>query len=791
MKAYLLSLFLFCTVASLKAQTIKGQVTEAKTGHALSFATLSLTGQSEITDIYHTNCDSTGNFIFSKLSPGTYTLVAGMVGYQKTSIQVALSPNQSLDVGKLVMTEDINLLNTVTINGGTPNFSSKNGQLKIVVATNPYFKASTSMSEVLRKLPGLQVSQEGVMLFASGATPTIFIDGKPVNMNAEEVQSYISGLSPENVESIELITNPSARYDGHYQGIIDIRIKRSSSLGLKGNYSLRYQKYQRGMAENSLLLNYKTKKFAYALSTTAANGSTYYRYYALQLLQNSNALETDTRTIARNNNYNIQASVSFEVSKSQELTAYIRTFQLERNALTGNQLTTTNGQQTVLISQNIGETSAMPTQQNYAGGISYDLKRGNGQLQLLATAAQIDNRQPEDIRYGVQPGLPPSSYWKTRSSNAITIQTIQGDYTHKIGKTTIELGGKFALSNTENNLRYDTLYNGQFYLDPSRSNQFSYREQVSAGYAAIGSSLGKISYNLAMRTEHTSTLASSATDNSLTERNYFKWLPSASLNYQLSKASALNLAYSNKLTRPGFQALNPFRFYYSARHYWIGNPMLQPSTTQQVSLTFSNPILNISFNGGREKQPMSRYPEYDNETNVLIFKGDNLPYRDFLNLQASIPLKLTPWWRINHNLNVFYNKEIRPYLGRIFQLPIYNYTINGSQIFTLKKLTIDLSYSLESKSGNGIYIFAPVRTLDLGFQRSWIKRRLTGKLQAQDIFDGGKRRIIFREKAIMNNDFYHYNATRRLIFAISYSFGSSNHQQKELKKSDEENRVGG
>lgn len=791
MRTYLLFFFLLYAVVNLKAQTIKGRLTEAKTGLPISYASLSMTNGSDQINAYHTSSDSTGSFLFAKLRPGTYTLTAGMMGHQRLSMEITIAQVLlEIDLGILIMYEDTNLLNTVTITGGRPNFSSNNGQLTVAVANNPFFKATTNLTEVLRRLPGLQVNPDGTMLLSSGAAPTVFIDGKPVNMSPEEIQGYLAGLSPVNVESIELISQPSARHDGQFQGIIDIRLKRNASLGLKGSYNLRYQQNQHGLVDNTLSLDYKTPKFAFGLSTAATNGGSYYRYQALQLLQNTNCLFTNTRTITANNNYNIQARASFEPGKDHALEAYLRTFQFNRNAQTYNQLNTMDSYQTTILSQSKGETQARPRQRNYAGGLNYELNKGNSQLQILYTAAQIDNSQQEEIINWIPDIDQMPSYWKTNSSNNILIQTAQADYTLKIATGKLDLGGKYAITNTDNDLRYDTLSNGSFHLDPSRTNQFSYREQVSAAYLSFGGGFGKFIYNLALRTEHTSTRTSSVTDNSRIDRNYLKWLPSAGLTYQLDKISQFSFNFSKRLTRPSFSALNPFRFYYSARHYWIGNPMLQPSTTSLFSLSYSRSTLNISISGGRENDPMVRYPEYDPNTNMLIFKGDNLPYRNFLSLSASMPFNITSWWKTINNLSLFYNKELRPYFGRTFQIPVYNYTLNGSQLLTIKKLTIDLSYNLESKSGSSLYIFAPVRTMDFGLQRAWLNGKLNSKLAVQDIFDGGKRRIIFREKSIMDNDFYHDNSTRRLVLSLSYSFGRSSHSKKEIKRSEEENRAG-
>ena len=779
------------TTLSINAQTIRGKIIDGKSNQQLPFVSLSLSDYAAVPKVRYTGSDSTGKFEFSSLSKGKYLLTASLMGYQKFQQEFTINTDSlnEIDLGNLIMIEDANLLQTVTIVGGTPNFTSSNGQLKIGIANNAFFKSASNLMDVFRKLPGLQVNPDGTMLMGSRTSPTLFVDGKPVNLNGDEIQAYLSSLSPEMVESIEMINQPSSKYDGQYQGIIDVKLKRSQSLGLKGIYNLRFQQNNNGILENNLSLTHKTKRFVYSLNLGHTIGSTYYRYHALQFLANTNAMVTDTKTITENHNFTLQGRVAFEPRSGQRIEAFVRTYQINRNGKTGNELTTWNNAQNSILSIQQSNNNSHPKQHNYAGGINYDAEFKTGELHILTTLAQVDNRQNEDIRNSDQINNMLLSYWKTNSRNNILIRSFQADYVQQISFGKLEFGAKYAHTSTENNLRYDTLGTNGFNLDPNRSNLFSYGEYITAGYLSYLGNQGKFNYSLGLRAEHTKSLANSITENKLTERNYLKWLPSIGLTYNIDKSQQLSINYSRRLTRPTFDALNPFRFYYSPRHYWIGNPYLQPSTTNLFSLSYSRKAFNIAINAGRENDPMVRYPEYDPVTNVLAFMGTNLPYRDFANVQVSMPITINAWWKMNNSVGLFYNKELRPYLGQTFQIPVYNYTINGSQVFTINQLLIDLSYNYESKSGNGIYVFAPVYTFDLALQRSWLKNKVSTKLALQDIFNNGQRRVIFREKSIIDNDFYHDNGTQRLVFSITYNFGSSTYKGREMKRSEEERRI--
>lgn len=788
MKHLLLLCLFACASFLLPAQTIKGKLLDGKTNQPIPMANLALTDQGQPTVTKYAHSDTAGLFEFNAIANGKYLLLVSLMGYQKLQKEILVN-GHNLDLGNVFMAEDASLLKEVTIMGGTPGFSTQNGQLKVGVANNAFFKSSTNLLDVFKKLPGLQVNQDGTMQLASRATPTLFVDGKPVNMNSDEILTYLSSLSPDMVESIEMINQPSSRYDGEYQGIIDVKLKRNQSLGLRGTYNARLQRNNYTLLDNNLSLVYKTDRFIYDLKLGHTTGSTFYKYHALQFLTNTNAMVTDTRTETANQNYNIQAKVAYELQKGQSLEAFVRTFQIDREATSRNLLITQSADLNNTLGLVTSNNDALPRQHNYAGGLNYDAQFKNSELHVIASVAQVDNRQTEDIQNHNVFRNVLMNYWKTNSRNNILIRTAQADYTQNLDQGKLDFGGKFAYTTTQNKLRYDTLGSNGFSLDPNRSNEFGYQEYIAAAYLSYSGQWNKFSYSLGLRTEYTATEANSVTTGLVTNRKYLKWLPSASITHAINATEQLTLSYSRRMTRPTFAMLNPFRFYYSPRHYWIGNPYLQPSTTSLLSLSYSRKALNVSLNAGRENDPMERYPEYNPATNELIFLGRNIPYRDFVNLLFNMPLTVNKWWRMNNNLGFYYNRELRPYFGRTYKIPIYNFTLNGSQVFSLKDWLFDVSYTYESRSGNGLYIMKPVYGVDFGLQKAWFNNKVNTKLTLYDAFDSIKRGLVFRDKTIFNNDFYHYFGAQRLVFAFTYNFGSSTYKARESKKTDEENRA--
>ena len=341
-------------------------------------------------------------------------------------------------------------------------------------------------------------------------------------------------------------------------------------------------------------------------------------------------------------------------------------------------------------------------------------------------------------------------------------------------------------------MQYDTLNTAHVFVpDSGRSNRFQYDEYISAGYFSYERKVKKLHYAVSLRIEHTYTVANAITQDQVTKRNYLRWLPSVSVVYAISENKQLRLSYTRRMTRPDFAQLNPFRFYSSPLNYWIGNPYLQPSTTDVLSISYSRKAFTISFNIGRESDPLTRYPEYDSVTNILEYLGRNLPYNDFANIEAGFPLTINTWWRMNHTIGVYYIKEQTPYHGVIYRIPVRSYTISGSQVFSLPGgFALDLSYYYRSKGGNGLYIYKPMWNIDLALQKTWLKGKLNSRLNFYDLFDSYRVYYVFREKRILNNELQHWFGTRRVALTLGFSFGKSTHTAKQSSKTEEENRSG-
>lgn len=552
--------------------------------------------------------------------------------------------------------DSVATISEVIIQSSRRDLKLNQGNIVMNVSGNKNFKTSTNILEVLRKTPGVTVDSEDGIFIGGRVSPAIFINGKPVVMSTQELQSYLKSLSPEMVESLEVNTNPSSKYDAEFKGIIDIKLKKNTNLGWIGNYIGNTSINKFNYKENSLNLSYNTEKISYNLQLGYNNGISTYRYNALQRLANTNVMRTQTYQKDDVEIYTVQTGIDYKLNDKNRFGVNVRGNFRDSERIRLGSLYTVNKDETQLVFNTESKNPINYFQDNYGITADYSFQHKNFKLSFLGNYLSVKNKQEDDFLNSDKPTSQLLSYWRSNLLNKINIYTGQIDISQKIGEATFEAGLKLSDTKTNNMIRYDTLStNKQFIFDSTRSNQFSYKEKIFAGYWAYSQKFNKFQINAGLRFENTQSISNAVTIDSVVSRNYLKWLPSLSVSYAFNKSSEVSLSYSRKITRPVFSQLNPFRFYYSPLNYWIGNPYLQPSFTNQIKAAYRYKNWVTSFTIGKETDVMTRYPIYNSETNVLEFLGTNLPYRNFASLEMSFPIKIAKWWNINTQFAGYYN----------------------------------------------------------------------------------------------------------------------------------------
>lgn len=768
-----------------------GQIIDSFNRMGIGYASITLLKIPDSTAVRGVQADSAGRFELANINAGSYVLQLTALGYlsQQRSLQLDAGIGHKA-IGIVALIRDEQALKAVVVQGERRGIQVRDDKMILQVTGNSLFKAAANVLDILAKAPGVTVNTDGSLLMQGRNVPVIFIDGKPTAMSAEEQVAYLNGLLPDQIESVELIANPSARYDAQYKAIIDIRL-RKQGLGWKGsvNTTLRQNKYT--YADNGLQVNMGTRKFTYGLRVGYMVGNDPYTYRALQHLANTNYMATLTNNKTSQNNLNVQGSVDYLFKKDQTFGLTIKSWRADRERLSLNSLHFSDDSRQQLLDATESRSLANQSPTNQVINLSYDGAWDKHTLNVFASYGMILNRQQEDIqnRNSLQDVL--ISYWKTAMKNDITLRSGQVDYTRTIPYGTLEMGARFAYITTNNDLRYDTLNTEmRFVPDAGRTNRFIYDEYISAAYWGWARKGKRFSFKASLRAEHTYTRANAVTVQEIKKRNYLTWLPGVNLSYTLRPNEVFSLAFTRRMTRPTFDQLNPFRFYFSPLNYWVGNPYLLPSVTSMLALTYSYKDLQVLLNLGREKDRLTRYPEYNRVTNDLLYLGTNLPYHDFGSIEVSYSLSLTKWWKVVQNAGAYYHKEQMPYFGKTYAIPVTDYSFSGSHVFTIPSgITADISWRHKSRSGNSLYIIKPIGAIDLGVQKAWLQGRLNTRVNFYDLLNTSIVRYQFREEDVINNKLSHRGYAQRASVSVSYGFGKAKTRARQNRTTEEENRV--
>lgn len=787
-KMTLLSLLLLLAFCSFSQVQIQGIVKDSETKMVLTNINLTLSVDSS--NRYQTQTDSLGRFAFSVQSGKTYILVTSSSVYRELIRYLHPGNTTSFDAGDILLEPASKDLDEIVVKAPQRTITTKEGNTVIRIAGNPELATTVNLLDVLKRLPGIIVDGDNGLQTGNGVIPVIFVDGRPLLLNNQEQVNYLKSLTPDKVASIELITNPSARYDGEYKAIIDIKLLPDKTLGWSGNYNGLLEQNQVTNSEQTVNLAYRQKKLAYYSFLGYTRGKTIYRYGAYQHLANTDILQTRQEQISLSNTYNLQLGLDYTPGTNQKAGILFRHYRPDVQRERSGSLLSTDKTGNSIVFDNNSDNPVDFKQYNTALTIDYSLQQKDWQLNLLGNVLAVTNQQQDEFINSNRQTGQKLDHWKADLLNKIRIYTGQADINRQIKTWKLDAGIKFSHSATNNNLRYDTLdIQNKWNYDAGRSNNFLYKENIQAGYLIVSGKLGIIQFNTGLRAEHTNSISNSVTLDSVVKNRYTKWLPSFSISYLLNANQELSLSYTTKLTRPNFGQLNPFRFYFSALNYWIGNPYLLPATTRQARISYRYKKLILEFNAGREKNVLARYPIYDTITNELAYLGRNWPRRNFANLLISFPVTIKSWWDLSYQLTGYYNKQKTPYLDKVYDLDVYNYISRLNQTFSLpRQITVNLLFNYESRTGNSLYIIKPMYNIDIGLQRLWFGR-LNTKLSVNDIFNTYHQYLIFRYKAILNNELSHWWGMQKLQLSISYNMNKSAFKVRKSFVLEEEGRT--
>ena len=740
---------LFFLNLQLNAQTrskITGEVND--NNKPLSGATILLQKASD-SSIAKTNVtDSKGNFSFEEVIAADYFITVTNVGYQKyfserftvKEGEDFILPTVSLLVAEKSMTG-------VTVTAKKPIIEVK-ADRTIFNVENSINATGSNAFELLQKSPGVITDKDDNISLKGKNGVRVYIDGKPTQMNSADLAAYLKSINSVDIEAIEMISNPSAKYDAQGNaGIINIKLKKNKKYGLNGTASAGLNVGINPKTNSSISLNYRNKKtnwFSNYSNNWSKNESNFYLYRE----QSDSSYDQASKQYSEGWSHNLKAGADFFISSTQTI-GFIAT---------GNTSDMNNFTQSKTLIKSIA--GAKHGQTLYASN-TIPSKTTNGNFNINYRFADTSGHELNvDADYGIyrnrrssyQPNAYYSPYpeepqyeknYRNNTPTNINIISAKVDYETGFKKGKLGIGAKFSDVKTDNTFDFYNVINNEDQIDAARSNSFTYKENVNAGYINYNRPLNpKWAMQAGVRVENT------ISDGNLTrvdgivqnddrvQRNYTDLFPSAAITFNQSMKHIFNLTYSRRIDRPNYQDLNPFENKLDELTYQKGNAFLRPQYTNSFELTHT---YKYRFNTTVSYSHINDYRAQIIDTAEKIrsyITQRNLASQDIYNINFSLPFQVKKWWSIYANINAFhslYKAEFGE--GKQVDIAVISANIYMQQSFTIGQgLTGELSgfYSAPSVWA-GTFKSKAIGTLDIGLQKQLFNNKATFKVSYTDL----------------------------------------------------------
>ncbi|MCC8410899.1 TonB-dependent receptor family protein [Mucilaginibacter sp. UR6-1] len=772
-------------------------------GKPMEFATLSLLRAKDSSIVKGTMADANGKYAFEKITAGDYIVAATTMGYQKSHSAKFTLGSQAVNLPALSMQPASQSLKTVNITAAKPLVERKADRL-VMNVENSIVATGNSALEVLERAPGVTVDKDDNISLQGKAGVTVMINDKLTYLSSTQLANLLRSTDGSTIQSIELITNPSSKYDAAgNSGIINIKLKKNKQSGFNGSltagagYGLNFRD------NTSLNLNIKEGDWNFFGSfsrgdikrentmnllrtVTNSTGTTFFNQrtdFVNQVHFNNYRFGADYNTSKRNV---IGFIVSGDHSNGFDDNGNVTNIGPSFNQVDSVQNTPSTIDQSFRnIALNLNDKFDIDTLgQSISVDVDYSKFRNNSNALYTTNFFLGDGTQYKDPL--MIANITPSK---------ITINTQKVDYVKPLNKTLkLELGAKFSFVKTDNDLqaKIDSTGNG-LVDDAGRTNHFIYDEKIKAGYFNLSKEFKTTSVQLGLRAEHTKSKGDLVTTNNVVERSYLNFFPTLFVNQKLGKKHELGFNYSRRIDRPSYEDLNPFVYYLDQFTYSQGNPFLKPQYTNSFELNYTyNKTINLSFNYSHTSDVFTEVILTDTVRKATYQTNLNFNSQDSYSLNLNTPYTLFKWWTGNLTFTGFYNNfKANDLLGGNLNKGRASFFVKTTNTFLLpKEIKAEIMTFYQSSVAYGIYNIKPQYYIDMGLSRSFLNKKLNVKFAVSDVF-WMRRNNITANYQTVDLDIRQKRETRIARINLTYNFGNTKikARNRQTGADDESNRV--
>lgn len=683
----------------------------------------------------------------------------------------------------------------VVINKTKPLVKRKIDRLEFNVENSNI--SSLNAWEILKKTPGVTVINNDIKIKgASGILVTL--NDKKMMLSPEELQNLLENTPGDDLKSVEVITNPPAKYEASGSAVLNIVMKKNQLEGYKGTVSTRYVQSTYAKGNISTSHQYKKDKFSTLLSYTRGGGD-YLRegtdvvYYE----EDGTTWKSVMNRKDRNNNQNsLNLNVDYELDSLTDLSFNYRGYFSPNTSGVYDVPTEISNFDNVVESSYRTVNSHFWRTINNTLSVQADRKLNkNSTLTWINYYATNNFKKSQDIQTHLNfinqdPSL---RHFEIGDAQDIQLFSTQLDYSWKKEKWQWELGLKYSVVKTSSTLDFSDNEFGILEYRPDKSNVFDYKEYNFAAYSSLSLDLKKWSFKAGLRAENTVLEGIVSEPYEVNKNNYLKFFPTFYAQYTSDHKHQFGFSYGKRISRPSYSWLNPAKSYYNLFSYFQGDPKLKATLIHNLNFTYSFKEWNFDFYYRKEVDPSMEISFQEPETNQLIYHFTNIQKGQAFGLDLYKNFALKPWWSLSvsetleRNENYFFGIDGNLYKNKVFAL---NSNISTSITFDKKSdWNVQVGHFFHTGAVQGNLKIGGSSTTYVIMNKKFFDKKWEVSLYFNDIFRTSSEKISTRY-ANQNNYFLDYRDTQSFSVTLKYNFGNQKLKAvKNIKRTEEQERM--
>lgn len=774
---------------------ITGTVIEKSSKLPLEYATITFTNTTNPKALGGGITNPKGEFNV-EITAGIYDVKIEFISF-KPIVLKDKNFTEKTNLGQISLEEDATKLNEVVVRSEKTSVEIKLDKKVYSIGNDLMVKGGT-VSDVLDNIPSVSVSAEGAIALRGNESVTIFIDGKP--SNAINVNEALKLISADAIDKVEVITNPSARYDAEGgAGILNIILKKGKNQGLNGTFI-----GATGYPENNSIsgtLNYKSKNYNLFTNQGLAKRLNLGRSLTETNYLNPNPsrpqyIEETRKNEEFNKNYNGNLGIELFLN---ETTTWTNTVNYRKSNEENQDYVNFDNQYANVslndtrtrVSKQVGDDDAV----EFKSSLQKKFKKDGHKLDVDVQISNSNENEKSNIA-------------DSQNGNDIALnnqkqnrELFQLDYVLPLGK-----GGQFEAGyrgSFTNQLSDVAVFNNGV-INSDFTNKLEYIEDVNAFYTQYGLKVNKFSYLMGLRREDTNININEYISNDFNTKKYNNFFPSAFVTYEVSKESSLSLNYSRRISRPRGRLINPFSNYSSNINIFLGNPDLDPAMTDAFDFGYLRKWNKITlstsayFNRTTDVFNYVRLEsgEFVNGIPLIITTPINVAEEMRTGFEFTLNFSPYKWWKLNSNFNFFNSKTNGDYTYTNFnnQVVTQNFDNNASN-WTARlnsKITLpakidwqtNMNYFGDQKTAQGKFI--GIFGMNLGFSKDVLKDKASVSFNINDVFNSRLMKMKTLIPGLIESYSERQRNQRQFTLAFTYRLNKSkNERERQQKREDD------